>query len=105
MQYTFDQITATGDQPLPERSGAEKTPTPATQSCSLLAAPGPAEFDWDDDDSIVLREQRATAVYRNRSGAVVIRQRGAGDDEDTFVFIEPENEIAFMEGMAEQLRK
>jgi hypothetical protein len=24
------------------------------------------DFDWDSDDSVILREQRATAAYRNR---------------------------------------
>jgi hypothetical protein len=63
------------------------------------------DFDWNDpnEEAIVLREQRATAVYRN-SGEVVIRQRGWPDD-DTVLFISRENEVAFMEGMAAQLRK
>jgi hypothetical protein len=64
------------------------------------------DFDWNDpnEEAIVLREQRATAVYRNRAGEVVIRQRGWPDD-DTVLFISRENEVAFMEGMAAQLRK
>jgi hypothetical protein len=72
-----------------------------------LAQEDPDTFDWNDpnEDSIVLREQRATAVYRNRLGEVIIRQRGPWPDEDSILYISPENEIAFMEGMAEQLKK
>ncbi|WP_375762902.1 hypothetical protein ACE10X_22740 [Bradyrhizobium sp. Pha-3] len=64
------------------------------------------EFNWNDDDSIILREQRATAAYRNKDGDLIIRQRARwNDDEDTFVFISPENEVAFMEGLAKRARE
>jgi hypothetical protein len=36
---------------------------------------------------------------------VIIRQKGPWPDEDAFLYISPGNEVAFMEGMAEQLRK
>jgi hypothetical protein len=73
---------------------------------AIVAEPDGDDFDWDDpnEEAIVLREQRATAVYRNRAGEVVIRQRRWPDD-DPVLFISPENEIAFMEGMAAQLKK
>jgi hypothetical protein len=71
----------------------------------LVQAVDPDEFDWNNVDSIVLREQRATAVYRNQVGEVVIRQKGPWPDEDSFLYISPENEVAFMEGVAEHLRK
>jgi hypothetical protein len=71
----------------------------------LLQPVDPDDFDWDSDDSIVLREQRATAVYRNRVGEVVIRQKGTWDSDDSFLYISPENEVAFLEGVAEHLRK
>ena len=48
---------------------------------------GSDRFDWRSDDSIVLRHQPATAVYRNACNAVVIRQEGAGDEEDQFVIL------------------
>jgi hypothetical protein len=77
------------------------------KAASPPIADDPDKFDWDnpDEGSIVLREQRATAVYRNRAGEVIIRQKGPWPDEDSFLFISPENEVAFMERMAEQLRK
>jgi len=64
------------------------------------------EFDWNADDSVILREQRATAAYRNKAGELIIRQRaGWNDDSDTFVFISPENEVTFMEGLAKKARE
>ena len=64
------------------------------------------DFDWNTDDSIVLREQRATAVYHNRLGELIIRQKAAWDDErDTFVYVEPENITAFLEAAAKKARE
>ena len=53
-------------------------------------------FDWDnpEEESVILKEQRATAAYRNKTGELIIRQRANWDEErDTFVFISPENEV------------
>jgi hypothetical protein len=50
------------------------------------------EFDWSDDDVVVLREQRLTAVYRNPHGDLVIRQeRSWNEDEDPFLVIAADN--------------
>jgi len=55
---------------------------------------------------VILREQRATAAYRNRHGELVIRQRASWcDDGDTFVYLSPENEVSFMEGLAKRARE
>ena len=63
------------------------------------------EFDWETDDSVVLKEQRATAVYHNRKGELIIRQRAAwNDDLDAFVFVSPENIVEFLEGAAKKAR-
>lgn len=89
-----------------------------------VSAPGPAmgggmtfgyrpdisddDFNWDstEESAVILREQRATAAYRNKAGELIIRQRASWDeDQDTFVFISPENETAFMEGLAQRARK
>ena len=48
---------------------------------------GSDKFDWRSDDSIILRYQPATAVYRNACNAVVIRQEGAGYEDDQFVIL------------------
>ena len=47
----------------------------------------PDKFNWRSDDSIILGYQPATAVYRNACNAVVIRQEGAGGDDDHFVVL------------------
>jgi hypothetical protein len=66
------------------------------------------DFNWDDldEEAIVLRAQSATAVYRNRAGELIIRQRAAWDEEhDRFVFIAPENEVTFLENLAKRHRE
>lgn len=64
------------------------------------------DFNWNDDDSIVLREQPATAIYHNRHGVLVIRQKADWDAEhDTFAFITPENAVVFMEAFAKVARE
>lgn len=64
------------------------------------------DFDWNTDDSVILKEQRATAVYHNKLGELIIRQRAAWDDDrDTFVYIMPENVVAFFEGAAKRARE
>ncbi|MFL9827181.1 hypothetical protein [Rhodoplanes sp. SY1] len=62
------------------------------------------DFDWDENDSIVLQEQRATAVYRNKRGALVIRQERSWDEEDdTFIVISRTNEQAFIDRLCDEL--
>ena len=60
------------------------------------------DFDWLNDNSVVLREQPETAVYFNRDGALVIRQRSAWNQEDDpFVFISPANIGEFIDKLTE----
>lgn len=64
------------------------------------------DFNWHDDDSIILREQRAVAVYRNKGRDLVIRQQACwNDDEDAYVCVTPENEISFLEALAKKARE
>ncbi len=64
------------------------------------------DFDWDADDAVILREQRATAVYRNKAGELIIRQRASWcDDGDTFVYVTDENVTAFLEAAAKKARE
>jgi hypothetical protein len=64
------------------------------------------DFNWNTDDSIILKEQRATAVYHNKVGELIVRQQASWDDDrDTFVYITPENCNAFMDGIAERVRQ
>ena len=51
------------------------------------ATPEPSEdFDWSDTESVVLSEQRETAIYWNASGELVIRQK-CWPDDDVWVVI------------------
>jgi hypothetical protein len=59
-------------------------------------------FDWVNDDSIVLAEQPATAIYRNRKNSIVIRQQASWDDEmDSFVIITNQNVMSFVDQLCE----
>lgn len=47
------------------------------------------DFDWNNDKSVCINEQPATAIYRNDFHQIVIRQKAAWDrDEDVFVVID-----------------
>lgn len=51
------------------------------------------DFDWDGEDGAedrVIPHQPETGVYKNLKGAVVIRQRSTGDNEDPHVTVQPE---------------
>jgi hypothetical protein len=63
------------------------------------------DFNWNADDSVILKEQRATAVYFNKSQELVIRQKAAWDEEeDTFLFVTPENYNTFIDAVAARIR-
>jgi hypothetical protein len=47
------------------------TPQPETLA-RPIAERGPPDFDWCNDDSVVIHEQRETAVYFNNYGQVII---------------------------------
>lgn len=70
----------------------------------LAAAGRPKEidyenFDWANDPAVILHEQRATAVYHNKFGGMVIQQERTWDEEtDPYVVIGAENAVTFMEG-------
>jgi len=46
-----------------------------------------SEFDWDDDDCIVIREQRQIAAYANSAGDLVIRQCQWPHDDDAIIVV------------------
>ncbi|MEH2534428.1 hypothetical protein V1277_006276 [Bradyrhizobium sp. AZCC 1588] len=64
------------------------------------------DFDWSTDDSVILHEQKATAVYHNKFGGLVIRQEKAWDEEsDPYVVISADNAVTFMEALAKRARE
>lgn len=64
------------------------------------------DFDWATDDAVILHEQRATAVYHNKYGGLVIRQEKTWDEEsDPYIVIGAENAVTFMEALAKRARE
>jgi hypothetical protein len=65
-----------------------------------------SDFKWyaDDAESVVLQEQPMTAVYSNRQGQVVLRQKADGcyQDEDTLAYFNPNGALATAWAMIEQ---
>ena len=47
-------------------------------------------FNWEDPDTLVLREQRAIAVFVNNNNEIVVRQR-VDYDFDVYVVFAPEH--------------
>ena len=45
------------------------------------------DFDWQNDESVVLQLQPATAVYTNPYGVIVIRQRDEYMGEDQWFYV------------------
>ena len=49
------------------------------------------EFNWTDEDAVLVREQLTLAVYVNPYGQVVLRrERTLDEDDDTFIVISSE---------------
>jgi len=92
---------------------ADRVMESAASVKSILAQAGPArpdvefeDFDWKSDPSVVLQEQRATAVYHNPYSGIVIRQERLWDEEsDPYVVISAENIVTFMEALAKRARE
>jgi hypothetical protein len=77
-----------------DRVLAEKEARPATVDDN--------KFDWNDDDSIILKEQKAIAAYYNPAGGLVIRQKADWDeDRDTYVVITSTNCDAFIDRLTD----
>jgi hypothetical protein len=81
----------------------------AEAATAVLASAHDVEFDdfnWSTDPSVIIQEQRATAVYRNPAGGLVIRQERTWDEEsDPFVVVSESNSIIFMEALARRARE
>ena len=82
------------------------SPALAAATAVLENEPAFDNFDWFTDASVVLQDQRATAIYRNRSNGIVIRQERTWDEEsDPFMVITDENLVTFMEALAARARE
>jgi hypothetical protein len=66
--------------------------------------PDPDRFDWADEENIVLPEQRATAVYFNKAGELIIRQQAAWDDDgDSFIFVSKRFQDEFIDKLTDAM--
>lgn len=54
-------------------------------------------FDWSNSPDVVLQKCRATAIYRNCLGDIVIRQEGFDGEGDQAVFIPKDRAREFLE--------
>ena len=60
------------------------------------------EFSWNSDDSVILQEQRRTAVYFNTRDELVIRQQADWNEEtDTVVIIAKNNIPDFLDKLTD----
>jgi hypothetical protein len=69
----------------------------------IVAQAGPDDFDWNADDSVVVKPRPGVAVYENRAGDVVIRSQNTRGDEDDFAFVRPESLAAVMGALKDYL--
>jgi hypothetical protein len=69
----------------------------------VAAATGSDDFDWDTDDSVVVKPRHGVAIYENKSGNVVIRSQNTYGDEDDFSFITPEGLPAVIKALKDWL--
>jgi hypothetical protein len=95
---------APGNSPPEAVVGKFDEPNSPPEVRNSLPAKDGEEFSWDDnDDQVVLRQQQATAVYRNSAGDLVIRQQNWPDDEDSMIIIAAQCEGAFIDQLCDAL--
>lgn len=84
---------------------AEQAVDNAVAAGRISLAPPPAdadEFSWCDDESVVLPDQQAVAVYFNPAGELVIRQKQwPGDDQ--FIYIGPAFQNTFIDKLTDAM--
>lgn len=71
---------------------------PAPKPAEVKPPPEPEYSPWADDEAVILEQQKCTAVYRNPSGGLVVRQL---DDDDSTIIIVAENIPAFIKRVTE----
>ena len=75
-----DLLTPAAEIPAPRNS-------PTTRPLSF-GGPEPTDrFDWNEDNSVCISEQPATAIYTNRWDQIVIRQQARWDEEEDRIIL------------------
>ena len=59
------------------------------------------EFDWENDPSIIVRDQAAIAVQYSEAGELVVRQRDTLGAE-AILYVAPENIPQFLKGLSDR---
>jgi hypothetical protein len=59
------------------------------------------EFDWENDPSVIIRDQAAVAVSHSPSGELVVRQRDTLGAE-AILYVAPENIERFLTGLSDR---
>jgi hypothetical protein len=95
---TCSVATEVAATPAPESAKATQEGAEAQIAAILESRSQKGDFDWFTDDSIVVEEQLPVAIYFNKRNHLVIRQRTGGwdQDEDTVIFIAPQNIAEFI---------
>jgi hypothetical protein len=88
------------------------TPTSPSETLQRIAsvsptppAPKEPDFDWKDEDEVIIHDQPTVAVYLNTRNQVVIRSQGDGYwTEDQWVYISRPNLTALISRLQEYER-
>jgi hypothetical protein len=64
---------------------------------------GPDDFDWANDDAVVVKPRPGVAVYENKFGDVVVRTQHTAGDEDFFTYIPAERLAAVIAALKDYL--
>jgi hypothetical protein len=102
-QFTQHSESHVGDPPPPATPLAETETLTGDSRKPEKADSDAGDFDWSsDNEDIVLREQRALAVYWNTRGDLVIRQERYWDEiDDPFLVIGRNNVDAFLDRLCD----
>jgi hypothetical protein len=58
-------------------------------------------FDWQNDPSVILKDQAGVAAYYNKDGELVVRQRDTMGAE-AVLYVSPHNIEQFLNGLADR---
>ena len=98
---TCSVATEVAATPVPETAKATQEAAEA-KLAAILAKREEDRFDWWKDDSIVVERQMSIAIYFNSRGHLVVRQEAEwNEDEDTFIYIAPQNIAAFIDRLCD----
>ena len=73
---------------------------PPEERRGLIADTPSPDFDWNDDDAVLLEQQPLTAIYENPKEQIVIRQ-SAWPDDDVYVVISRPNLMTVIDRLCE----